>query len=94
MLQKFKTQINITNNLDFSNEKEANKIRENIAKYSNEKCYFTSIEYLNYKNIFNNEQIKDISDYHVVLISGIANTDTLTTYLDNKTTIIKHFKFC
>ena len=85
--------IIITNNLNFSNEKEANKIRENIAKYSNEKCYFTSIEYLNYKNIFNNEQIKDISDYHVVLISGIANTDTLTTYLNNKTTIIKHFKF-
>ena len=85
--------IIITNNLDFSNEKEANKIRENIAKYSNEKCYFTSIEYLNYKNIFKSEQIKDISDYHVVLISGIANTDTLTTYLNNKTTIIKHFKF-
>jgi len=85
--------IIITNNLDFSNVKEANKIRENIAKYSKEKCYFTSIDYLNYKNIFNNDQIKDISDYHVVLISGIANTDTLTTYLSKKTTIIKHFKF-
>ena len=85
--------IIITNNLDFSNETEANKIRKNIAKYSKEKCYFTSIEYLSYKNIFNNDQLKDISDYHVVLISGIANTDTLTTYLSEKTTIIKHFKF-
>jgi tetraacyldisaccharide 4'-kinase len=85
--------IIITNNLDFSNVKEANKIRENIAKYSKEKCYFTSIDYLNYKNIFNNDQIKDISEYHIVLVSGIANTDALTTHLKKNTTIVKHFKF-
>ena len=85
--------IIITNNLDLSNEKEKNKIIKNITKYSNEKCYFTSVEYLKYKNIFNNDQIKDISEYHVVLVSGIANTDALTTHLKKNTTIVKHFKF-
>jgi len=85
--------IIITNNLDLSNIQAVNEIRKKIANYSKEECHFTTVEYLSYRNIFNNDQIKDLSEYHIVLISGIANTDGLTTHLNKKTTISKHFKF-
>ena len=85
--------IIITNTLETTNNKEIENIKKNVAKYSNKQCLFTEIKYLQYKNIFNKNELNNINEYNVILISGIANTNALTNYLKKNTTIIKHFEF-
>jgi tetraacyldisaccharide 4'-kinase len=80
---------NIENDLKSS---ELKSIKNEISKISQAKSSFSSIKYLEPRNIFNHE-IFDIAGCNIVLISGIANTVSLEKYIKTQSSIIKHFKF-
>ena len=80
---------NIENDLENS---EIKSIKNEISKISQAKLSFSSTKYLEPRNIFNNE-VFDIAECNIVLISGIANTVSLEKYIKTQSSIIKHFKF-
>lgn len=83
----------ITTNIEHNLENdEIQNIKKEISKFSQAKSSFSRVKYLKPKNIFNNE-IFDINGYHIILISGIANTTSLIKHIKTQSTIIKHFEF-
>ena len=85
--------IIITNNTDKTNEDYKRDIKSRISKFSKKECSFSKITYNNAKALFNEEQIVDLKDFNIVLVTGIADTSSLINYLQNKTTIDRHFEF-
>ena len=71
---------------------EIQNIKKEISKFSQAKSSFSRVKYLEPKNIFNNEAF-DINGYHIILISGIANSTSLVKHIKTQNTIIKHFEF-
>jgi tetraacyldisaccharide 4'-kinase len=85
--------IIITNNTDKTNESYKRNIRSEISKFSQKKCSFSKIIYNNAKALFNEEQIENLNNFNILLVTGIADTSSLIHYLQNETIINKHFKF-
>ena len=85
--------IIITNNTDKANEDYKKNIRSEISKFSQKECSFSKIIYNNAKALFNEEQAVNLKHFNIILVTGIADTSSLTHYLQNETTIDKHFEF-
>jgi len=85
--------IIITNNTDKANEDYKKNIRSEISKFSQKECSFSKIIYNNTKALFNEEQAVNLKHFNIILVTGIADTSSLTHYLQNETTIDKHFEF-
>ncbi|MBE51162.1 MAG: tetraacyldisaccharide 4'-kinase [Flavobacteriales bacterium] len=58
------------------------------------KFFFSEIEYGDFYNIFNNDKVIKFKQKNIFLITSIANTDPLITYLNSGNyKIIHHYKF-
>jgi len=76
------------------NEKNKAKIKQKIRKYFFKDIFFTMIDY---DDSITNKQIEisvsDLSQYKILLITGIANPTPLFTFLSEKNCIFESLKF-
>ncbi|HUM51252.1 MAG TPA: tetraacyldisaccharide 4'-kinase [Chitinophagales bacterium] len=76
------------------NEKEQTKIIEKIKPTSNQKVFFTSIKYGVAYNLLNgNDRLEFNKNASEILVTGIANAESLKNYLSEKSKEIIHFNF-
>ena len=76
------------------NEKEQAKIIEKIKPTVNQKVFFTSIKYGVAYNLLNgNDRLEFNKNASEILVTGIANAESLKNYLSEKSKEIIHFNF-
>ncbi len=74
------------------NKQEQNKIKTNLKRYCKH-VFFTAISY-DYKTSGSKEiLVKELQQYHVLLITGIANPTPLLSFLKESKVHYKHLKF-
>ena len=66
---------------------------ERLHLFSNQKAYFSAIEYHKFKCISNNTELEENNPYSIILVSGIANANPLIEYLKEKGHSINHIKY-
>ena len=75
-------------------EKEQVKIIDKIKPTANQKVFFTSIKYGVAYNLLNgNDRLELNKNASEILVTGIANADSLKNYLSEKSKEIIHFNF-
>ena len=73
---------------------EQQKFIENIQPHSNQKIFFSTIEYGYAYNILNPfDRLTLNTDDNQLLITGIANADTLKHYIEENSKSLVHFNF-
>lgn len=60
------------------------KITREVTERSDQRVFFTSLLYGQPRHLFSNEQINLDTEYHILLVSGIANPEPLKKYLIEK----------
>lgn len=76
------------------NEEEKEKIKRELKLLPSQKIFFSHIEYSDtLYNISFNAQIRQASDCHALLITGIAKSDDLEKHAKSKFTSLKHLKY-
>jgi len=66
---------------------------ERLHLFSNQKAYFSAIEYHKFKCISNNTELEENNSNSITLVSGIANANPLIKYLKEKGHSINHLKY-
>ena len=66
---------------------------ERLHLFSNQKAYFSAIEYHKFKCISNNTELEENNSNSITLVSGIANANPLIKYLKEKGYSINHLKY-
>jgi len=66
---------------------------EKLHLFSNQKAYFSVIEYHKFKCISNNTELEENNRYSITLVSGIANANPLIKYLKEKGHSVNHLKY-
>jgi len=66
---------------------------ERLHLFSNQKAYFSVIEYHKFKCISNNTELEENIPYSITLVSGIANASPLVKHLKEKGHSINHLKY-
>ncbi len=84
--------ILVTKCPDDLSENTKKSIRKKFKKYSKE-VFFTAITYDEKTSGTQNILVDDLSNYEVLLITGIANPNPLLTFLTDKNVNYKHLKF-
>ena len=74
-------------------ETEQNQIISKLRPLDNQAVFFSKISYTPKTLGFKNIDIDQLSDCHVLLITGIANTSSLIQFLEQKKCTIDHLKF-
>ncbi len=86
--------IIVTKCPDSLNEQEQFEITKKLKVELHQTVFFSTIKYS--EEIVGNEvriPINELSDYETILVTGIANTDPLTTFLDKKNSNYYHIKY-
>jgi tetraacyldisaccharide 4'-kinase len=65
---------------------------ERLHLFAHQEAYFSGIEYHKFKCINNNTELEENNPYSITLVSGIANTNPLIKYLEEKGHSINHLK--
>jgi len=73
-------------------EKEQKVIKQKFSKF-NKSVFFTSITYANTIKGFYNFNLETLKEYSVLLITGIANSKPLTSFLKQHQITIQHLKY-
>ena len=73
-------------------EKEQNVIKQKFSKF-NKSVFFTSITYAETIKGFYNFNLETLKEYSVLLITGIANSKPLTSFLKQHQIAIQHLKY-
>ena len=66
---------------------------EGLHLFAHQEAYFSGIEYHKFKCISNNTELEENNPYSITLVSGIANTNPLIKYLEEKGHSINHLKY-
>ena len=66
---------------------------ERLHLFAHQEAYFSGIEYHRFKCINNNTELEENNPYNITLVSGIANTNPLIKYLEEKGHSINHLKY-
>ena len=66
---------------------------ERLHLFAHQEAYFSGIEYHRFKCINNNTELEENNPYSITLVSGIANTNPLIKYLEEKGHSINHLKY-
>ena len=66
---------------------------ERLHLFAHQEAYFSGIEYHKFKCIRNNTELEENNPYSITLVSGIANTNPLIKYLEEKGHSINHLKY-
>ena len=66
---------------------------ERLHLFAHQEAYFSGIEYHRFKCINNNTELEEKNPYSITLVSGIANTNPLIKYLEEKGHSINHLKY-
>ena len=66
---------------------------ERLHLFAHQEAYFSGIEYHKFKCISNNTELEENNPYNITLVSGIANTNPLIKYLEEKGHSINHLKY-
>ena len=66
---------------------------ERLHLFAHQEAYFSGIEYHKFKCINNNTELEENNPYSITLVSGIANTNPLIKYLEEKGHSINHLKY-
>ena len=69
------------------------KISGQLAATDDQSVFFTYIDYGKITSYNGSVNIDDWSKYDIVLFTGIANSEPLVEYLEQKTNSVKHFAF-
>ncbi len=73
---------------------QAQAIIDELKPYDYQYVHFTTIAYEKPQNFEGRLiDIKDLADYHTLLITGIADSHNLVDFLYKKTNLVHHFKF-
>ena len=85
--------ILITNTPYNINDYEKKKLKEKLNLKTHQTIYFSSITYEKYKCINNNTELKNENEYTITLVTGIANSNPLKHYLEEKGRKVNLIKF-
>ena len=66
---------------------------ERLHLFAHQEAYFSGIKYHKFKCINNNTELDENNPYSITLVSGIANTNPLIKYLEEKGHSINHLKY-
>lgn len=69
------------------------RIRSELKPLQYQQIYFSYIDYDKPRNIFTNEKLPNLSDYSVLLVTGIANPTPLLYEIKSKAQNVKHIRF-
>lgn len=75
-------------------DEEQNSIRKKLMLNNEQYLFFTTIEYaIEIKGASGHIPLKELQNYHVLLVTGIANPKPLVSFLENKNMEITHLEY-
>ncbi len=81
--------IVVTKCPDSLSEEEMMSMETRVRQYADKPVFFTSIHYGNVVAVNSGTAI----DRNVILVTGIANSDTVEHYVENNFKLVRHFRF-
>ena len=72
---------------------EKKEISSKLNLFTQQKSFFSSISYQDWRSVFSNKSIETLKNYNITLITSIANAENLKKYLEEKGNIVHPFSF-